>query len=158
MFGDVISDPQNCGEFNKNRDKGRKPSLENQNVPKRKQQIHAEAVTPPKDQKGEQLKKQEPVLKKQEAVVKKQAAVAKPNKPLSGGSGPGRPTKPGVGQYQTKPQQNSDKVTIQKRELHSQQNVSIINDDNWTFILVLNIELLTTYLVFFPNLENEILR
>lgn len=120
MIGDVVSDPRNSGEFNKNRDNGRKPLLENQNVPKQKQQFRDEVITPPKDRKGEQMKKREPVMNKQEVVVK-------PNKPTLGDSGPGRPAKPRI-DHQSKSQQKSDKGTIQKRELPSQQNVSTIND------------------------------
>ncbi|KAL3533499.1 hypothetical protein ACH5RR_007020 [Cinchona calisaya] len=118
---DDDGNPQNSGEFNKNRDNGRKPSLENQNAPRRKQQIHDRLITSPKDRKGEQLKKQEPVMKKQEAVMVKQAA-SKQNKPALGESGPGRPPKPSVDKLQTKSQLKSDNGKIQKRELPSQQN------------------------------------
>nr|XP_027071208.1 probable mediator of RNA polymerase II transcription subunit 26b [Coffea arabica] len=132
QFFDGMDDdgnPQNSGEFNKNRDNGRKPSLENHNVPRQKQQIRGNLISPPKDRKGEQMKKQEAVTKKQEAVMKKQAAVAKPNKPSFDESGPGRPAKPSVDQYQMKPQQKSDKGTSQKRELPSQPNKLRSSDD-----------------------------
>ncbi|KAL3534709.1 hypothetical protein ACH5RR_003170 [Cinchona calisaya] len=125
QFFDGMDDdgnPRNSGEFNKNRDNGRKPSLEKQNVPKRKQQIHDGLSSPLKDWKGEQLMKRE-------AVMKKQAAVAKPIKPSFWESGPGRPAKPSVDQYQMKSQQNSDKGTIQKRELHSQHNKLRCSDE-----------------------------
>lgn len=128
LIGAIVSDPQNSGEFNKNRDNGRKPSLENHNVPRHKQHIRDNLITPPKDRKGEQMKKQEAVTKKQEPMMKKPAAVAKPNKPSFGESGPGRPTKPSVDQYQMKPEQKCDKGTSQKRELPSHPNVSIIID------------------------------
>ncbi|CAI9099528.1 OLC1v1036368C1 [Oldenlandia corymbosa var. corymbosa] len=120
---DDDGNPQNSGEFNKNRDKGKKSSMDNQNVPKQKQKVHGEGVTPPKDWKSEQLKKQQPGLKKQEAVVKQQAAYPKTSKPSSGGVGPGRPTKPVVGLSQSKPQQNSDKLTTQKREVPQQNKM-----------------------------------
>lgn len=132
QFFDGMDDdgnPQNSGEFNKNRDNGRKPSLEDRNVPKQKQAAHDNLIPSPKDQKGEQMKKQEAVTKKQEGMMKKQAAVAKPNRPSFGESGPGRPTKPSVDQCQMKSQQKSDKGTIQKRELPSQPNKLRSSDD-----------------------------
>lgn len=118
-----ISDPRNSGGFNVNRGNGRKPSLGNQNIPLQKKQSADCFNASPKENKGEQQKKQE-------AVIKKQTTVAKPTKPSGGESGPGRPTKPALEQKlkvnEMNFQQKSDKGTIQKRPVASQQNVSIL--------------------------------
>ncbi|KAK4345909.1 hypothetical protein RND71_036085 [Anisodus tanguticus] len=113
QFFDGMDDdgnPRNSGEFNENRGNGRKPSLD-------KPRNSFDAA--PKERKVEQQKKQE-------AVIKKQTTVVKPNKPSGGVSGPGRPIKPALEQKlkinETNFQQKSDKSTIQKRPLPSQQN------------------------------------
>lgn len=122
QFFDGMDDdgnPQNSGEFNENRGNGRKPSLGNQNIPERKQQSVDCFNAAPKERKDEQQKKQE-------AVIKKQTTVAKSNKPSGGDYGPGRPIKPVSEQKlkinEMKFQQKSDKGTIQKRPVLSQQN------------------------------------
>ena len=106
-----------------NRGNGRKPSLGNQNIPLQKKQSADCFNASPKENKGEQQKKQE-------AVIKKQTIVAKPTKPSRGESGPGRPTKPALEQKlkvnEMNFQQKSHKGTIQKRPVASQQNVSIL--------------------------------
>lgn len=68
----------------------------------------------PKENKNEQVKKQE---------------VVKPNKLSSTDSGPGRPPKVNMEQKvnnETKIQQKTDKVAIQKRQLTGQQDVSAV--------------------------------
>lgn len=114
QFFDGMDDdgnPRNSGEFSKNRDNGRKPAQECQNNTKRKQQISNVANVLAKDNKSNQAKKQEVGLK--------------PNKPSNTGSGPGRPLKPFTEQMvhnETKFQQKSDKVPIQKRPVTCQQD------------------------------------
>ncbi|KAA8517347.1 hypothetical protein F0562_017647 [Nyssa sinensis] len=128
QFFDGMDDdgnPRNSREFNKNRENGRRPSMENQNVPKRKQQLLNELNVTAKENKGEQMKKQE-------AVVRKQAAVVKPHRPSNTESGPGRPTKLNVEHKvsnETKFQKKSDKVTIQRRPLAAQQDKSKCSDE-----------------------------
>ncbi|THG14822.1 hypothetical protein TEA_018677 [Camellia sinensis var. sinensis] len=114
QFFDGIDDDgnfRNSGEFNKKYENGRKQSLENHNIPKRKQQVPHESYVTPKDRKGEQMKKQ--------------TAVVKPHKPSNTESGSGRPTKVTVERKvnnETKFQQKSDKVSIQKKPLSAQQD------------------------------------
>ncbi|KAL6958810.1 hypothetical protein U1Q18_040160 [Sarracenia purpurea var. burkii] len=81
MAIDVVSDPQDSGEF-KNLENGR-PSMGNQNVPKPKLielDIHA------MDKTGEEIKKRRRLIKKHTAVVK-------PNKPSNIESGAARLSK-----------------------------------------------------------------
>ncbi|XP_060177250.1 probable mediator of RNA polymerase II transcription subunit 26b [Lycium barbarum] len=113
QFFDGMDDdgnPRNSGEFNENRGNGRKPSLD-------KPRNSFDAAL--KERKGEQQKKQE-------AVIKKQTTIVKPNKPSGGNSGPGRPIKPASEQKlkinETNFEQKSDKGTLQKRPVPSQQN------------------------------------
>ncbi|CAL5420574.1 unnamed protein product [Camellia sinensis] len=108
---ELSQDFRSSGEFNKKYENGRKPSLENQNVPKRKQQVPHESYVTAKDRKGEEMKKQ--------------TAVVKPHKPSNTESGSGRPTKVTVERKvnnETKFQQKSDKVSIQKKPLSAQQD------------------------------------
>lgn len=131
-MGNVDSDPRNNGEFNKNRENGRKPSLDNQNMSKRKQQLPDEANVLPKD-KGQQIKKQEPVVKLSKpcntssGFGRPQETSVRPNKPLNADSGPGRPPKPGVVHKvnnETKFLQKSDRPAIQRKPVVGQQDVS----------------------------------
>ncbi|KAM3288494.1 putative mediator of RNA polymerase II transcription subunit 26b isoform X1 [Capsicum chacoense] len=116
QFFDGMDDdgnPRNSGEFNENCGNGRKPSLDNQNIPVRKQQSADCFGAAPKE-------------RKQEALIQKQTTVVKPNKPSGGNSGPGRQIRPSSEQKlkinETNFQQKSDKGTIQKRPMTSQQN------------------------------------
>lgn len=135
QFFDGMDDdgnPQNSGEFNKNRQNGRKPLLEKQSIPKQKQQVHVESLAPPNVRKVEKPKKQEITVKKEEPAMKKQTALVKPNKLALAESGPGRPPKPRVQEkinYDMKCQQKSDKGTIQRREYAPQQNKLKSSDD-----------------------------
>ncbi|XP_059646032.1 probable mediator of RNA polymerase II transcription subunit 26b [Cornus florida] len=118
---DDYENPQDSGEFNKNRESGRKLSMGKQNVSKQKQQLPSQSNVPAKDKKGEQMKKQE-------VVVRKQMAVAKPHKPSNTESGPGRPTKLNVQQKvdnETKLHKKLDEAAIQKRSLAAQQDVKL---------------------------------
>lgn len=105
------------GNPRNNRDNGRKPSVEKQNIVKQKQQPSNEANVLPKESKNEQMKKQE---------------VVKPNKLSSTDSGPGRPPKVNMEQKvnnETKIQQKTDKVAIQKRQLTGQQDKFKCSDE-----------------------------
>ncbi|KAK3218077.1 hypothetical protein Dsin_012047 [Dipteronia sinensis] len=115
---DDFGNPRNSGEF-KNRENGRKTSLENQNIPKRKPQTPNDANLLAKDNKNQQMKRQE--------------VVVKPNKPSNTNSGPGRPPKQNMGQKvnnEPKLQQRSEKVTIQKKSFSSQQDKFKCSDED----------------------------
>ncbi|KAL5810229.1 hypothetical protein ACOSQ3_026928 [Xanthoceras sorbifolium] len=121
QFFDGMDDdgnPRNSGEFIKNRENGRKSSLENRNIPKWKQQTPNDANVLAKDNKSQEMKRRE--------------AFVKPNKPLNANSGPGRPPKQNMGQKvnnESKLQQRSDNVTIQKRPFSSQQDKLKCSDE-----------------------------
>lgn len=107
-------DPRNSGEFIKNRANGRRPSVENQNTTKRNQQSRNEVNILRKENKIQQVKKE---------------AGMKPGKPVNAGSGPGRPPKLSMEQKiknETKFQQKSDKIAVQRRPAIGAQDVSII--------------------------------
>ncbi|KAL5546720.1 hypothetical protein UlMin_006407 [Ulmus minor] len=120
QFFDGMDDdgnPRNNGEFTKNRENGRKPSMENQNIVKRKQHSSNEANVLPKENKVQQVRKQE--------------GVVKPNKPLNTDSGPGRPPKPSSEQKvnnQTKLQQKP--AGIQRRPFSAPQNKFKCSDED----------------------------
>ncbi|KAL9237908.1 hypothetical protein vseg_012402 [Gypsophila vaccaria] len=80
QFFDGMDDdgnPRNCGEFNKNRDSGRKPSATKPNAPKRRED-------PPKDT--------TPISKDNRVpLMKTQPPLPKPSKPSNSQSGIGRP-------------------------------------------------------------------
>ncbi|XP_057486966.1 probable mediator of RNA polymerase II transcription subunit 26b [Actinidia eriantha] len=129
QFFDGMDDdgnPRNSsGEFNKNRQTGRKPSRENQNVPKRNPQVPHEPYVPAKDKKSEEMKKQGPILKKQAALVKS-------HRLSNTESGLVRPTKANVEHkvgIETKFQQRSEKSTLQKKPVADQQDKSKCLDD-----------------------------
>ncbi|KAL6958804.1 hypothetical protein U1Q18_040147 [Sarracenia purpurea var. burkii] len=86
MAIDVVSDPQDSGEF-KNWENGR-PSMGSQNVPKPKlkQPVLIELDIHAMDKTGEEIKKRRRLIKKQTAVVK-------PNKPSNTESGAARLSK-----------------------------------------------------------------
>lgn len=120
QFFDGMDDdgnPRNSGEFNKNRENGRKPPREDRNIPKQKpRESHAPVI----DKRGDEMKKQGPALKKQGAVVK-------PQRPSSNTeSGPGRPTKVvnvvRKVSNETKFQEKSDKATTIQKPVAVQQD------------------------------------
>ncbi|OMO89531.1 hypothetical protein CCACVL1_07779 [Corchorus capsularis] len=121
QFFDGMDDdenPRNSGEFIKNRDNRRKPSQENQNVSRRKQQTSSEANLRAKDERSQQMKRQE--------------HVAKPNKPPSTNIGSGRPPKHDMEQkanIEPKLLNKSDKMTIPKKPLSSQQDKFKASDE-----------------------------
>ncbi|KAF7145670.1 hypothetical protein RHSIM_Rhsim04G0114000 [Rhododendron simsii] len=117
LFFDGMDDdgnPRNSGEFNKNRENGRKPPREDRNIPKQKpRETHAPVI----DKKGDEMR----------PALKKQGAVAKLSKPSSNTeSGPGRPTKAVHVERKvsngTKFQEKPDKATIIQKPLAVQQD------------------------------------
>ncbi|WCJ33300.1 Transcription elongation factor (TFIIS) family protein [Euphorbia peplus] len=113
QFFDGMDDdgnPRNSGEFSKNREKGRKSSMEHQNITKRKQQMSHELNHVTQDKKTQQIRKQE--------------LVVKPSKP-SAGSGPGRPLKQNI---ERKPN-NEAKIERRTVETISQRKPSNIQKD-----------------------------
>ncbi|XP_022742485.1 probable mediator of RNA polymerase II transcription subunit 26b [Durio zibethinus] len=122
QFFDGMDDdgnPRSSGEFIKSRDNGRKPSQENQKFSKQKQQTSSEANLRTKDDKSQQIKRQEPV--------------AKPNnKPSSTNIGSGRPPKYNMEQKvnnESKLLQKSDKMAVPKKPLSSQQDKFKTSDE-----------------------------
>lgn len=120
---DDFGNPRNSGEFIKNRESGRKPSVENQNIAKRKQQTPNEPNVLAKDNNSLQMKRQEAVVRPNKPS----------NKPSSTNSGPGRPLKQNMGQKvdnESKLQQKSDKAAINKKPLNSQHNKLKSSDED----------------------------
>ncbi|GMN53174.1 hypothetical protein TIFTF001_022311 [Ficus carica] len=108
---DDDGNPRNSGEFSKNRDNGRKPSMENENVEKRKPKSPAEANLLAKEHKNQQQKKQEGVMKT--------------TKPSNTDSGPGRPPRISNEQKvrnEVKSQQKPDRPALQRRPLSVPQD------------------------------------
>ncbi|KAJ6426005.1 hypothetical protein OIU84_026562 [Salix udensis] len=114
QFFDGMDDdgnPRNGGEFIKNRESGRRPSTENQNIATWKQQTPRGANMISKDNESQQMRKQE--------------AVFKASKPSSADSGPGRPLKQNVEQKKSKETaliRKTDKVTSQRKPPTGQQD------------------------------------
>lgn len=120
---DDFGNPRNNGEFIKNRESGRKPSVENQNIAKRKQQTPNEPNVLAKDNNSLQMKRQEAVVRPNKPS----------NKPSNTNSGPGRPLKQNMGQKvdnESKLQQKSDKADINKKPLNSQHNKLKSSDED----------------------------
>ncbi|KAJ8770370.1 hypothetical protein K2173_014983 [Erythroxylum novogranatense] len=121
QFFDGIDDyeiPQSSVEFIKNRDKGRKPPVENQNMTKRKQHATNEANV---------------LVKHDESkLVKSQEAPMKGSKSLNNNSGPGRPQKASVqhkASNELKLQQNPVKITSQRKPSSVQQDKIKCSDE-----------------------------
>ncbi|KAB5519292.1 hypothetical protein DKX38_023611 [Salix brachista] len=114
QFFDGMDDdgnPRNGGEFIKNRESGRRPSTENQNIATWKQQTPKGANMISKDNESQQMRKQE--------------AVFKASRPSSANSGPGRPLKQNVEQKKNKESaliRKTDKVTSQRKPPTGQQD------------------------------------
>ncbi|KAL9427855.1 hypothetical protein AB3S75_029941 [Citrus x aurantiifolia] len=120
---DDFGNPRNSGEFIKNRESGRKSSVENQNIAKRKQQTPNEPNVLAKDNNSLQMKRQEAVVRPNKPS----------NKPSNTNSGPGRPLKQNMGQKvdnESKLQQKSDKAAINKKPLNSQHNKLKSSDED----------------------------
>eukprot|EP00258_Populus_trichocarpa_P012891 XP_002323230.2 probable mediator of RNA polymerase II transcription subunit 26b [Populus trichocarpa] len=114
QFFDGMDDdgnPRNNGEFIKNHVSRRRPSAENQNISKQKQQTPKGANMPSKDNESQQMRKQEDVVKA--------------SKPSNANSGPGRPLKQNVEQkmnQETVLIRKTDKVTSQRKPPTGQQD------------------------------------
>lgn len=139
-----VSDPQNCGEFIKNRENSRKPTAANLNIPKQKQQ------TPPNvaNSLGKDNKKNQP-LKRQEAAIK-------PNKSSNTNSGLRRPPKQNTGQKLNVESRLQPKLDKPKRSLNVQQDVS--EKINLLLFRVEDNEFLCLTYVFVVLLETEAAR
>ncbi|KAF8403682.1 hypothetical protein HHK36_011786 [Tetracentron sinense] len=107
---DDDGNPRNSGELDKNREIGRKPSMENQNFVKRNQQLPHEANVVTKENKGQQ--------KNQVAVIKQ----TKPSNTISGLGKPPKQSSVNKVNNETKFQQKPVNVPIQKRQLVGQQD------------------------------------
>ncbi|XAR69540.1 hypothetical protein NMG60_11001170 [Bertholletia excelsa] len=123
---DDYGNPRNNGEMTKNQENSIKQCGENQNAPKRKQQIPREACVPLKDKEGELMKKP-PTMKKQTV------AVVKPNKQSNTESGPGRPMNinvesMGCNTKNIQQKQKLDKATIQKKPFAAPQDKLNLDD------------------------------
>lgn len=116
LTGDVVSDPRNSGEFNKNRENGRKP-------------------TPLKTEtRNWKVQKPEPKRNQEAALMK--PAPPRPNRPPVDQSGPGRPkatsiesangrSKPSFKPNENKFQQKSENRPIQKKPMPPQHEVCV---------------------------------
>ncbi|XP_043722697.1 probable mediator of RNA polymerase II transcription subunit 26b [Telopea speciosissima] len=122
QFFDGMDDdgnPRNNGEFDKNRENGRKATMESHNIPRRKPPPHSESNSLSKDSKGQQ-------------PVRKPDTIIKQTKPSSTESGPGRPPKQSSepkASNETKFQQRMDLTGIQKRPVAGQQDKSKLTDE-----------------------------
>ncbi|MBA0804081.1 hypothetical protein Gohar_014235, partial [Gossypium harknessii] len=109
-LGNVVSDPGSSGDFVRNN--GRKPSEENRNLSKRKPQTSSEANPALKNDKSQQMKRQEPVTKPN-------------NKPSTTNVGSGKPPKHNI-EPKASNESNSlrkpDKMAVPKKPLRSQQD------------------------------------
>ncbi|OAY40189.1 probable mediator of RNA polymerase II transcription subunit 26b isoform X2 [Manihot esculenta] len=115
---DDFGNPRNSGEFIKNRENGRKQSLENQNITKGKQQIPNEAIVVAKDNKSKQIRKKEAVLK--------------PSGLLSADLGPARPPKQSVerkANSDTKVMRKTEQVVSQRKPPSGQQDKFKCSDE-----------------------------
>lgn len=107
QFFDGMDDdgnPRNSGEFNKNlevREVARKPPVAKQDPPKRREEPPKQVTPIVRDNKLQQVKRQEPL--------------SKPNKPLNTQSGPGRPVKPNCELKISKDSRPQQKPMVQRR-------------------------------------------
>ncbi|PPD82738.1 hypothetical protein GOBAR_DD20321 [Gossypium barbadense] len=106
----AVADPGSSGDFGRNN--GRKPSEENRNLSKRKPQTSSEANPALKNDKSQQMKRQEPVTKPN-------------NKPSTTNVGSGKPPKHNI-EPKASNESNSlrkpDKMAVPKKPLRSQQD------------------------------------
>ncbi|TKY62731.1 mediator of RNA polymerase II transcription subunit 26b [Spatholobus suberectus] len=121
QFFDGMDDdgnPRPSGQFNKNRENGRKPASDSQVIDRRKLQAsHEPAIT------TREVKSQQP--KKNEAAVR-------PNKPVTADSGPGRPPKSNMqrkSNMEPMIQQKIENSSITKRPPIGQLDKSMRSDD-----------------------------
>ncbi|KAJ9185072.1 hypothetical protein P3X46_004744 [Hevea brasiliensis] len=115
---DDFGNPRNSGEFIKNSENGRKPSLGNENVTKRKEQTPNEAIFVAKDDKSQQIRRRE--------------AVTKPNRPSNADFGPGRPPKQSVerkANNDSKIMRKTERVVSQRKPPSGQQEKFKCSDE-----------------------------
>ncbi|KAK6127193.1 hypothetical protein DH2020_039077 [Rehmannia glutinosa] len=140
QFFDGMDDdgnPQNCGEFNKNRENGRKRRPEKMDVPRRNFEGPDDSNAPlNNDSKAENKRNQE-------SMLRKQAPPSKPNRPPKIESGPLKPKPPSDESGTRRPnpvvqlkakneimaEQKSDKGTIQKKPVPRQQEKLNCNNE-----------------------------
>lgn len=121
QFFDGMDDdgnPRQSGQFNRNRENGRKPSMDSQNIEKRKLQTSNETNITAKDSKSQPVRKNE--------------AAVRLNKPIASDSGPGRPPKSSMQRKSNvgpKMQQQMENSTITRRPPIGQQDKSKCSDD-----------------------------
>lgn len=111
-MGNVFSDPRQSGQFNRNRENGRKPALNSHITERRKSQASNETTNSTKDNKGQQAKKNE--------------AAVRINKPVTTDSGPGRPPKSNIQRKvntEPKMQQKVENSAVTRRPPIGQQDV-----------------------------------
>lgn len=153
FFWGMLSDPRSSGEFNKNRESGRKPTNPRTDTRNWRVQNPHVSRAPPNDRNTEPKRNHEGTLMKQ--------APPKPNRPSVDESGPGRPKGPSIDSApgRSKPcvkpkvdneikfQQKSDNRPIQKKPMPPQQEVHIAI---WTsiYLSVLAISFLISLLYF----------
>ncbi|XP_042003072.1 probable mediator of RNA polymerase II transcription subunit 26b isoform X1 [Salvia splendens] len=109
---DVVSDPRNSGEFNKNRESGRKPTIPKTDHRKWKPQNPRDSGPPPNDRKPEPKRNEEATWMKQ--------APSKPRRPSSDEPGPGRPKPPStesaLGRFKPSPKPKVEYETIKAKQ------------------------------------------
>ncbi|XP_042485934.1 probable mediator of RNA polymerase II transcription subunit 26b [Macadamia integrifolia] len=122
QFFDGMDDdgnPRNNGEFDKNRENGRRTTMGSQNIPKRKPPHPSESNLLTKDSKGQPVRKHDPFIKQ--------------TKPFNTESGPGRPPKQSSeikASNQMKAQQKMDPTGVKTRPVSGQQDKSKLSDEN----------------------------
>lgn len=112
-MGNVVSDPRQSGQFSRNRENGRKPSVDSHVIEKRKLPAPNETTSiTARDSKSQ--------------LAKKNEAAVRLNKPVSADSGPGRPPKSNMqrkSNVEPKMQQKVDNNALTKRPPIGQQDV-----------------------------------
>ncbi|XP_042003073.1 probable mediator of RNA polymerase II transcription subunit 26b isoform X2 [Salvia splendens] len=115
QFFDGIDDdgnPRNSGEFNKNRESGRKPTIPKTDHRKWKPQNPRDSGPPPNDRKPEPKRNEEATWMKQ--------APSKPRRPSSDEPGPGRPKPPStesaLGRFKPSPKPKVEYETIKAKQ------------------------------------------
>ncbi|KAJ4979474.1 hypothetical protein NE237_010254 [Protea cynaroides] len=122
QFFDGMDDdgnPRNNGEFNKNRENGRKATMESHNIPKRKPPPPHESSFLTKDSKSQPVRKPDSIIRQ--------------TKPSNTASGPGRPPNQSSepkANNKMKFEQKMDLTGIQKRPVAGQQDKSKMSDQN----------------------------
>lgn len=118
---DDDGNPQNGGEFLENRENERKPSQERPKVVEPKRQTPREANLVPKDNRSQQMKRQEAPVKPNN------------NKPLTTNAAPRRPPRQSIEQKvdtELKFQQKPNKVSPQKKPLNGQKDKLKCSDED----------------------------